>query len=69
MSNYRNMTRLACFVADQHVAKYDRDNVEMMVEEVGWEAADDFYEMLGHIFSVDVDEIREWIDEMAQEDE
>ena len=66
---YRKMTRLACFVADQHVAKYDRDNVEMMVEEVGHQVADDFYEMLGHIFSVDVDEIREWIDEMAQEDE
>ena len=69
MSEYRKMTRLACFVAHQHVAEYDRDNVEMMVEEVGWEVADDFYEMLGHIFSVDVDEIREWIDEMAQEDE
>jgi hypothetical protein len=67
--SYRNMTRLACFVADQHVAKYDRDNVEMMVEEVGWEAADDFYEMLGRIFGVDVDEIRGWIDEIAQEDE
>tara|TARA_Y100000004_G_scaffold189212_1_gene244479 strand:- start:321 stop:512 length:192 start_codon:yes stop_codon:yes gene_type:complete len=61
------MTRLACFVAHQHVGEYDRDNVEMMVEEVGWEAADDFYETYGKMFGVDVDEIRGWIDEMAQE--
>ncbi len=69
MSEYRNMTRLACFVASQHVAEYDRDTVESLVETVGWEAADDFYEMLGRIFGVDVDEIRKWIYEMAQEDE
>ncbi len=64
MSEYRNMTRLACFVADRYVAEYDRDNVEMMVEEVGWEAADDFYRMLGRIFGVDVNQILNWISEM-----
>ena len=69
MSEYRNMTRLACFVASQHVAEYDRDTVEIMVEEVGWEAADDFYEMIGWKFGADVKKIRGWIDEMAQEDE
>ena len=67
--SYRNMTRLACFVADQHVAEYDRDTVEIMVEEFGWEAADDFYKMIGWRFGADVKKIREWIDEMAQEDE
>jgi hypothetical protein len=32
--SYRNMTGLACFVASQHVAEYDRDTVETMVEDV-----------------------------------
>ena len=69
MSNYRNMTRLACYVADQHIAKYERDDIQMLVGEVGWEAADDFYEMIGWRFGADVKKIRRWIDEMAQEDE
>ena len=42
MSEYRNMTRLACFVASQYVSEYDRDTVESLVEEGGWEAAEDF---------------------------
>tara|TARA_R100000234_G_scaffold92758_1_gene61021 strand:- start:180 stop:386 length:207 start_codon:yes stop_codon:yes gene_type:complete len=67
--SYRKMTGLACFVASQHVAEYDRDTVEIMVEEFGWEAADDFYEMIGWRFGADVKKIRRWIDEMAQEDE
>tara|TARA_R100000808_G_scaffold9110_1_gene25283 strand:+ start:3859 stop:4068 length:210 start_codon:yes stop_codon:yes gene_type:complete len=69
MSDYGRMTRLACFVASQYVGEYDRDTVEMMVESVGWEAADDFYELYEKVFGADVDEIRGWIDEMAQEDE
>ena len=69
MSNYRNMARLACYVADQHIAEYERDDIQMLVAEVGWEAADDFYEMVGQIYGVNVKQIREWIDEMAQEDE
>jgi hypothetical protein len=63
------MARLACFVADQHIAEYERDDIQMLVAEVGWEAADDFYEMVGQIYGVNVKQIREWIDEMAQEDE
>ena len=69
MSEYRNMTRLACYVADQHIAEYERDDIQMLVAEVGWEAADDFYEMVGQIYGVNVKQIREWIDEMAQENE
>ena len=69
MSEYNKMTRLACYVADQHVTKYDRDTVEDLVETVGWEAADDFFRMIGHIYGADVKKIRGWIDEIAQEDE
>ena len=57
--SYRNMTGLACFVASQHVAEYDRDTVEIMVEEFGWEAADDFYKMIGWRFGADVGEEEE----------
>ncbi len=69
MSEYGKMRRLACYVADQHVVEYDRDTVEDLVEKVGWEVADDFYEMIGRIYCADVSKIRGWIDEMAQEDE
>ena len=67
MSEYRKMTRLACFVASQHVAEYDRDTVESLVEEVGWEAAEDFYHMVGRIYGADVDQILNWISEMEAE--
>ena len=67
MSNYRNMTRLACFVADQYVSEYDRDTVKSLVEEVGCEAAEDFYEMVGKIYGADVHQILNWIYEMEDE--
>ena len=67
MSNYRNMARLACYVADQHVTKYDRGTVEDLVETVGWEAADDFFRMIGHIYGADVDDILYWISEVEVE--
>lgn len=69
MSEYRKMTKLACFVADQHVAKYSKYDIKCLVEEVGWEAAYDFYKMLGYSYGSSVNQILEWIDEMAQEDE
>ena len=69
MSEYRNMMRLAGWVADQNVTKYNQHDIECLVGEVGWEAADDFYEMIGWRFGADVKKIRRWIDEMAQEDE
>ena len=64
MSEYRNMTRLACFFADRYVAEYDRDTVESLVEIVGCEAAEHFYEMLERIYDTDVDQILNWIYEM-----
>jgi hypothetical protein len=63
------MTGLACFVASQHVAEYDRDTVETMVEEFGWDVVDDFYKMIGWRFGADVKKIRKWIDEIVWEDE
>ena len=64
---YRKMTRLACYVADQHVTKYCRDTIEDLVETVGCEVADDFYIMLSQVFDINVDEIREWIEEFSEE--
>jgi cephalosporin hydroxylase len=68
---YRKMTRLACFVADEHteVTDYERDDIQMLVGEVGHQAVDDFYEMVGQIYGVDVSKIRGWIDEIDVEDE
>ena len=66
--DYRKMTRLACFVASG-VEEYDRQSVEMMVETCGWEVADDFYERYESIFSVDCSKQREWISEMAEQEE
>ena len=66
MSEYRNMMRLAGWVADQNVTKYNRHDIEMLVEEVGWEAAYDFYEMLGRAYGSSVDQILEWITEIEE---
>lgn len=66
--DYQRMKRLACFVASQHVAEYDRETVHSLVEEVGWEVADEFYETYGNTFDVYVGKIRGWIDEMAAEE-
>tara|TARA_R100000152_G_scaffold18853_1_gene10800 strand:- start:227 stop:433 length:207 start_codon:yes stop_codon:yes gene_type:complete len=67
MSEYRKMTRLACFVADQYVAKYSKYDIECLVAEVGWEAAYDFYEMLGHSYGSSVEQILNWIAELRDE--
>ena len=67
MSEYRNMTRLACFVADQHIAEYERSDIQVLVDEVGCEAAEDFYHMVGQIYGVDVHQILNWIIEMEDE--
>ena len=67
MSDYKRMTRLACFVASQYVSEYDRDEVGYLVETVGCEAAEDFYNMLERIYDTDVDQILNWIYEMEDE--
>ncbi len=64
---YRKMTRLACYVADQHVTKYSRDTVEDLVETVGWQAADDFFQMIRDIYGANVDDILYWISEVEDE--
>lgn len=66
--NYKNMTRLACFVAFG-VDEYNREDVEMMVEICGWEVADDFYERYESIYSVDCSKQRELISELAEQEE
>ena len=67
MSEYRNMTRLACYVADQNIVDYERGDIQMLVEKVGWEAAEDFYLMIGRIYGVNVSQILNWIGEMEDE--
>ena len=67
--NYKNMTRLACFVAQVGMDKWERRDVEFMVEECGWEAADDFYERYENTFGVGCAQQREWIAEIAEEEE
>ena len=66
--DYQRMKKLACFVASQHVAEYDRETVHSLVEEVGWEVADEFYETYCNTFDVYVGHIRKWIDEIAAEE-
>ena len=67
--NYKNMTRLACFVAQAGMDKWKREDVEFMVDECGWEAADDFYERYESIYSVDCSKQREWINELAEQED
>ena len=66
MSEYRNMTRLACFVAGRYVAEYDREMIGELVLKFGKEAVEDFYEIYGRIYGRKfvVDQILNWISEM-----
>tara|TARA_R100000234_G_scaffold100397_1_gene69246 strand:- start:412 stop:615 length:204 start_codon:yes stop_codon:yes gene_type:complete len=62
--SYRNMTRLACFIADRYVAEYDREMIGELVLKFGGEAVEDFYEIYGRIYGADVHQILNWIYEM-----
>ncbi len=66
---YRNMTQLACFVAQAGMDEWERSDVEMMVETCGWEAADDFYERYEITYGVGCAQQREWIAELAEQEE
>jgi hypothetical protein len=67
--NYKNMTRLACFVAQAGLNEWGRTSVEMMVDVCGWEAADDFYERYEITYGVACSLQREWINELAEQEE
>ena len=67
--NYKNMTRLACFVAQAGLNEWGRTSVEMLVDVCGWEAADDFYEQYEIAYGVTCSLQREWIAELAEQEE
>lgn len=67
--NYKNMTRLACFVSQAGMDKWERRDVEFMVEDCGWEAVDDFYELYERLYHIDCSLQREWINELAEQED
>ena len=67
--NYKNMTRLACFVAQAGMDEWKQRDVEMMVETCGWEVADDFYERYERLYDIDCSQQREWINELAEQED
>jgi hypothetical protein len=66
--NYNSMAKLATFVASG-VEEYDRQDVESMVETCGWEVADDFYERYERLYDIDCSQQREWINELAEQED
>ncbi len=66
--DYKKMTRLATFVASG-VEEYDRQDVESMVRFCGWEVAQDFYVQYEKQFHADCSQQREWISELAEQEE
>tara|TARA_R100000353_G_C6398801_1_gene167005 strand:+ start:147 stop:362 length:216 start_codon:yes stop_codon:yes gene_type:complete len=66
--NYKNMTRLATFVASG-VEDYDRQDVESMVRFCGWEVAQDFYVQYELQFDADCGKQLDWISELAEQEE
>ena len=67
--DYKNMTRLACFVAQAGMNEWKQRDIEMMVETCGWEAADDFYERYEITYGVACSQQRKWIAELAEQEE
>ncbi len=66
---YRNMTQLACFVAQRGMDSWNRTDIEMMVDVCGWEAADDFYEQYEITYGASCAQQRTWINELAEQEE
>ena len=69
MSYYRDMTRLACWVAQSGMDEFKRDDIEMLCDATSCETARDFYEMYARRYGIDCDHILKWIDEIEEEDE
>ena len=66
--DYKNMTRLACFVASG-VEDYDRQDVESMVRFCCPKTAFNFYVQYEKTYHADCSQQREWISELAEEEE
>lgn len=67
--SYKNMTKVACFIAPVGMEEWDRTDIEMMVDVCGWEAADDFYERYQITYGVACSLQRGWIAELAEQEE
>ena len=71
--SYNEMKALAVHVAVSPfgayngVTKMDREDIEYMIHEFGWETVSDFFELYQRIYHVDVSKQLEWIEEIVQE--
>jgi len=63
MSEYRDMMKLACWVAQSGMDEWKKEEIEYMVEECGAEAVEDFYKFYGNKFGIYVDEQLKYIKE------
>lgn len=52
--SYRDMTRLACFIAPAKMDEWDKGDIENMVESCGSEATYDFLNAYQNRFGVDL---------------
>tara|TARA_R110002012_G_scaffold201617_1_gene370621 strand:- start:1595 stop:1801 length:207 start_codon:yes stop_codon:yes gene_type:complete len=67
--SYKNMTKLACFIAPAGMDGWDRTDIEMMVDACGWEAAEDFFARYENTFGVRCAQQRAWIAELEEMEE
>ncbi len=69
MRTYRDMTRLACYIAQANMQDWRRHDIEDMVEFCGVDACIDFYKHYQHRYGIDCSKILEWLDEIQWRDE
>jgi len=67
--DYKSMTRLACFVAQAGMDRWDRSTVEVMVDTCGWETAFHFYAQYERLYDIDCSLQRGWIVEIKDKEE
>lgn len=67
--SYKNMTKLACFIAPAGMNEWDRTDIEMMVDTCGWEVAEDFFQRYENTFGVRCAQQRGWIAELEEMEE
>lgn len=64
--SYRNMTRLACFIAPPKMDEWEKSDIENMVESCGSETTYDFLNAYQKRFGIDLSQQIIWVLDMEE---
>jgi len=62
--SYRDMTRLACYIAPAKMDEWEKSDIESMVESCGSEATYDFLNAYQNRFGINLEQHISWVLDM-----